>query len=117
MKNPSECKVPSPREVTDKRGDRVKDELLETLERTEKRVIAMSFLLAKVISVAALLAALVLLEAGVVKRIWETEFRAEPVHAQSSLMIIAPSDRAKSATFHAQECSPAPSNNTGLPGK
>lgn len=62
---------------------RDKDNVVEALERAERRVMAVSFLLAKIVSVGALLAALVLLEAGVVKRIWATEFLSEQVHAQS----------------------------------
>jgi len=42
------------------------------------------------------------LEAGVVKRIWETEFRAEPAHAQSAPTLIEPGDLPIRAT------SPAP---------
>jgi hypothetical protein len=59
-----------------------RDTILRTLECAENRVVAASFVLAKIVSVTALLVALLLLEGGVVKRIWEAEFRPErlPVH-------------------------------------
>lgn len=79
-----------------------KDTVVEALERAEKRVFAISFLLTKVVSVGALLAALVLLEVGVVKRIWETEFRIEPVHSQSAPSVIEHGD------FPVPAASPAP---------
>ena len=59
-------------------------EMLEAFERTEKRVVAISFLAAKIISVIALLLALILLEGAVVKRIAETEFGVQSAHAQTS---------------------------------
>ncbi len=58
-------------------GHHAGDSLLTALERAEKRVFAISFLVVKVTSVSALLAALILIEFGVIRRIWETEFRAE----------------------------------------
>jgi hypothetical protein len=51
-----------------------KDLILARLERAEKRVVACSFLVAKIVSVLALLLTLLLLETGVVIRVWETEF-------------------------------------------
>jgi hypothetical protein len=51
-----------------------RDLVLHKLERAEKRVVACSFLVAKVVSVVALLLTLLILEAGMVARVWETEF-------------------------------------------
>jgi hypothetical protein len=57
---------------------------LAALERAEKLVIAASFLVAKVVSVVALLLALIVLEAGVVKGFWRVEFGSEvPPHPTS----------------------------------
>jgi hypothetical protein len=113
----------SPRDRTESRRQRVnevlgerlptpplaqdKDRASDALERAEKRVMAVSFLLAKLVSLGVLLAALVLLEAGVVKRIWETEFRTEPVHAQSALTtsaltVIKPGDLPVPPVAHAR---------------
>ena len=78
-----------------------KDTVLEALERAEKRVIAISFLLAKLVSVGALLAALVLLEAGFIKRMWETEFRTEQANAQSAPTLIEPGDLRTPTASHA----------------
>jgi hypothetical protein len=50
-----------------------KDPILDRLERAEKRVVACSFLVAKTVSVIALLLALLLLETGVVIRVWNAE--------------------------------------------
>jgi hypothetical protein len=51
-----------------------RDLVLHKLEQAEKRVVACSFLVAKIVSVVALLLTLLLLEAGMVARVWETEF-------------------------------------------
>jgi hypothetical protein len=51
-----------------------RDGLVEIAERAERSVVAFAFLVAKVVSVIALLLALILLEAGVVVRIWKAEF-------------------------------------------
>jgi hypothetical protein len=55
------------------------DTILEAVERAEKRVIAISFLLAKIVSVVALLVALLLLETGVIRRILAIEFAPDSV--------------------------------------
>jgi hypothetical protein len=55
-----------------------RDIVLGAMERIERRVIASSFLAAKIVSVAAILAALLLLEFSAVRRIWEVEFGANP---------------------------------------
>ncbi len=56
-----------------------KDGVLLRLERAEKRVIAASFLLAKIVGVSALLLTLIILEAGVVISIFENELHPEQV--------------------------------------
>lgn len=56
--------------------ERSLDHVLERLERAEKRVVAGSFLIVKIVSVVALVASLILLEAGVVRQIWKIEFNS-----------------------------------------
>jgi hypothetical protein len=50
------------------------DTLLLALEQAERRIVAISFLVAKIISVGILLILLLVLEAGVVTRLWESDF-------------------------------------------
>jgi hypothetical protein len=50
------------------------DRILQIIERIEKRVVACSYLVAKTVSVLVFLAALLLLEAGVLKHLWSAEF-------------------------------------------
>lgn len=62
-----------------------RDTFVTVLERAEKRVVACSFLLAKIISVVALLLSLIVLEAGAVSRIWHTEFRSDGFATRNGL--------------------------------
>ncbi len=55
------------------------DSVLEMFERWKKWAVAAFLLLAAIIALTALL----LLEAGIVKRIWQIEFQAAQVHADS----------------------------------
>jgi hypothetical protein len=60
------------------RAGRSLDHVLEGLERTEKRVVACSFLIVKIVSIVALVVSLILLEGGGVRRIWEIEAASAP---------------------------------------
>jgi len=51
-----------------------RDNILDAFERTEKRIITCSFLMVKIVSYLAWVAALILLEAGVLRQIWKIEF-------------------------------------------
>jgi hypothetical protein len=50
------------------------DSLFRAFERMERRVVLCSLLLAKTVSVLAILAALIILEGGAIVRLWTSEF-------------------------------------------
>jgi hypothetical protein len=57
----------------DSPGEYKDDPIVVAVERAERRVVACSFLLAKILSVVALLLCLALIEAATIKHLWESE--------------------------------------------
>ena len=51
-----------------------RDKVLDAIERAEKRVVASSFLVMKIVTIVVLVVAIILLEVGFLHQIWISEF-------------------------------------------